>query len=262
MLLPPKERQRRAKERLNAQKRRYEFHLPRAADWDFEKIKMPKSASDVMMIRAESYGYDIAKYFVFDVEPTNKYLDSKPGTFIERGKYRGYHLQTTPHEPLTFPIREGASSDVFFTSAVVIPSLVEQKPWGKWETWMGLSPAEMLSQRTGIRFCRGNVVVGGLGLGWFLAKVRERKQVDKITLVEQDPVLLEWFGAELCKKLDVGVICDDVWNVVGKMPAGTRYALDIWPHWFDAKHDYQLAQARKAGHDIWAWGSARGGSSR
>lgn len=126
---------------------------------------------------------------------------------------------------------------------------------------MSITPAELLSQRSGIKFCRGNVVIGGLGMGWFMQEVLKRKQVAKVTVVEKNRDLLDWYGERMCKEHGVDLICDDVWNVVGKQPAGTRYAIDIWKGFFRARYDRQLMDARKAGHDIWAWGSARGGES-
>src|SRR5262249_16334152 len=37
--------------------------------------------------------------------------------------------------------------------------------------WMSLTPNEMLTQRSGIQRASGKVLIGGLGLGWFLGKV-------------------------------------------------------------------------------------------
>lgn len=254
---PQQRRQmREAEERANRD--RFERNKHRAEAWDMWKTKPPRKLHEPLVIIGETYNID---HKLFDVKPTSAVLDADPATFQERdGQYRYYHLRTRPFMPLTVPIypERDSQPQVFFTSPVVIPSLLFKDRFDGWTAWMGMSPAEIMSQRGGIKFCRGNAVIGGLGLGWFLSEVVKRGKCDKITLVEKEPALLDWYGADLCKKLGVEVICDDIWNVVGKQPAGTRYAIDIWPGWFDARYDSRLREARAAGHEIWAWGSARG----
>ena len=50
--------------------------------------------------------------------------------------------------------------------------------------WMSLTPNEMISQRDGIEAAKGTVVIGGLGLGWFLRKVCEKESVDRVIVVD------------------------------------------------------------------------------
>jgi hypothetical protein len=239
-------------------KERLKRNLHRAEAWDLWKTRPPRKIHEPLIIKAETYEIG---HTLFDVTPTSKRMDADPATFKERdGRYRYYHLRTLPGMSLsvpTYPDRD-RQPDVLFTAPVVIPTLLFKDKYDGWKAWMGLSPAEIFSQRSGIKFCRGNTVIGGLGMGWFLSEVVKRGKSTRITVVEKEPALLDWFGNELCKKLGVDVICDDIWNVVGKQPAGTRYAIDIWPGWFEASYDRDLRNARQAGHDIWAWGSARG----
>jgi hypothetical protein len=51
--------------------------------------------------------------------------------------------------------------------------------------WMSLTPNEMLSQRSGIQKASGKVLIGGLGLGWFLRKVCAKPMVEEVIVVEK-----------------------------------------------------------------------------
>ena len=121
---------------------------------------------------------------------------------------------------------------------------------------MSLTPNEMLTQRSGIQAAEGTVVVGGLGLGWFLRKVCEKDSVQKVILVEKSRELLDWYGYDLCKKYGkvTEIVCDDVYNQIGKHgPA--KYLLDIWPIYQGARQDSRYKTARrKLGKRFWAWG--------
>jgi spermidine synthase len=56
---------------------------------------------------------------------------------------------------------------------------------------MSMTPAEMLTQRSGVQAAEGTVVLGGLGLGWLLRKVCEKQSVERVIVVEQSQELLD-----------------------------------------------------------------------
>ena len=88
------------------------------------------------------------------------------------------------------PMQEGT---VEFDAEVVIPTLFDlgkQIP----EPWMSITPQEIITQRPGIQRASGTVMVGGLGLGWFLRKVHDRDEVERVILVEKCQELLDWYG--------------------------------------------------------------------
>lgn len=125
--------------------------------------------------------------------------------------------------------------------------------------WMSLTPAEMLSQRSGIQKAEGKVLVGGLGIGWFLRKVCEKQTVNEVVLVEKSQELLDWYGYDLCQRYAkvTDVICDDVFAVIEKFP-DHQLLLDIWPVYRgreSAQTDPRLKAIRAhAGDRVWAWG--------
>lgn len=57
--------------------------------------------------------------------------------------------------------------------------------------WMSLTPSELESQEIGLRAAHGHTVVFGMGMGWLAANVAMRPEVDRVTVVERDPDVLE-----------------------------------------------------------------------
>jgi hypothetical protein len=164
---------------------------------------------------------------------------------------------------------------VVFNGPVTVPALIDLTRWSDegdpfpqktplrqrvihGNVWMSLTPGEMISQRSGVQRARGKVVVGGLGLGWFLRKVCDKPEVEEVVVVEQSRELLDWYGFDLCKRDPKvsEVICDDIYSQIGKHGPRATYLLDIWPLFCGAELDSALSKARKrhGPERIWAWG--------
>ena len=58
------------------------------------------------------------------------------------------------------------------------------------QSWMSLVPSEMESQEIGLRAAYGHTVVFGMGMGWLVANLAMRPQVDRVTVVERDTNIL------------------------------------------------------------------------
>ena len=122
--------------------------------------------------------------------------------------------------------------------------------------WMSVTPNEMLSQRSGIQRASGRVLIGGLGLGWFLRKVCAKPMVEEVIIIEKSRDMLDWYGYDLCRKQAKvsEVICDDVYNHIGRH-GDAQYLLDIWPIFEGARTDPRYLRAkRKWKRRLWAWG--------
>lgn len=63
-----------------------------------------------------------------------------------------------------------------------------------WETWMSLSPHEIESQEPGCHYARGHTVVMGLGMGWVAVNIALNPKVERVTVIERDPEVIELFG--------------------------------------------------------------------
>jgi hypothetical protein len=150
------------------------------------------------------------------------------------------------------PSKEGT---VEFDGDVVVPSLFDLNPI-KPEPWMSLTPQEMITQRPGIRRAFGTVMVGGLGLGWFLRKVHDRDEVQRVILVEKCHELLQWYGSALCRQLPkvTDVICGDVYDQIGRFGARTKHLLDIWKVYGDCLLDDRFQWHKRRYKHVWGWG--------
>jgi hypothetical protein len=222
-------------------------------DWDLEAVG---DMSHDLAIRAESFKPKL----LFDVQPWNEDL-CRQHVRSPRGSW--VYVNWVVYQPIP---HFGSVGHTFFDGPVVIPILLDTKPLPDQEifilggtVWMSVTPAEMISQRSGIRRAKGKVLVGGLGLGWFLEQVCNRDDVDEVVVVERSQELLDWYGYRLCRNHDKvrEVICDDVYAVVDRFPEH-QLLLDIWPTYGGDKGahgDGRLAALRKtAGDRVWAWG--------
>jgi hypothetical protein len=182
---------------------------------------------------------------------------------LVKGKLRYLKLRVPMHEGL--PISGGRDlydgpKLLYFDAPIDIPVLQYQKAANVWEPWMSLTPMEMWTQRSGVFASTGHVVLGGLGMGWLLTQIAKKPTVKKITVVEQDQDLLDWFGYQVCKKIPKvdEVICGDFWEHAPKYDLQKcRYIADVWPKHGQAEYSERLVELRARGAKVWAWGSAR-----
>lgn len=177
--------------------------------------------------------------------------------------------------PAGYPLRllGPQPGSVFWNGKVIVPMLIDMKrdenghsfsdgeperlraAWGN--VWMSLTPSEMITQRSGIKKATGNVVIGGLGLGWLLKKVCAKETVGQVIVVEKSQELLDWYGYDLCRTLPKvkDVICNDIYREITRHGDDSQFLLDIWPIFQGARLDRRLRDARRVlGDRLWAWG--------
>ncbi len=217
-----------------------------------------------IILNADTYKTDV----LFDIPPSRR----AESYLLSPNKNWAYVNRVLPEGEPLFLFDQPPPSSVLWTGDVVLPMLIdmnvashngrrithlpEQDRVFQGAVWMSLTPAEMLSQRAGIEKARGKVVVGGLGLGWFLRKVAAKPEVTEIIVVEKSKELLNWYGRTLCNQHPKvsEVIAGDVYNEIGRH-GNCQYLLDIWLRHGDAKTDAKLGSAmRRFKYQIWAWG--------
>jgi hypothetical protein len=121
--------------------------------------------------------------------------------------------------------------EVAFSADVHIPRLThpnERHPW------MSYTFSEALSLRPGVRYAKGNVLIGGLGMGWMAREVLRKKGVKNVTIVEKDTDIANFFGKPFTKEFGprVDIIVGDAFDYAETY--GYKYdriLMDIW-------HDY------------------------
>ena len=181
--------------------------------------------------------------------------------------YRNVILQA--HHPLRCAVGNKRGY-VAYDRDVVIPALFRGHPS---EVWMSLTAFEFFSQRPGIEKAKGNVLMGGLGLGHQLREVAKRKSVTSITVIEREASMNEWFGRRICHEVSeefgkpVRLLCDDAYDhalAFLKEKVGENsydcILFDIWQGYGSARHDHKWAilseAAKEMGIVAWAWGAS------
>lgn len=98
-------------------------------------------------------------------------------------------------------------------------------------TWMTDTPAEQVSAHDALKKCKGRVLVGGLGLGYFIKKLQEKNNVSEVIVIEisQDVINLVWKHLNLDKRFSV--ICIDIKKYLKRYTSNRKFDwvyLDIW----------------------------------
>lgn len=221
----------------------------------WNELRPPRSHSDVGII-ASTFAEE---------NPLDEIFPDVPEEGIEFDGRLRYVKQLLPFGR-GLPIRAGDSiwqdhARAFFDEDVHVPTLAfrEDRSFG-WDIWMSIVPMELWTQASGIQASTGHVVLGGLGMGWLLRQIAKKPTVKKITVIEKDKGILDWFGNEVCRRTPkvVEVRCGDFWEEAKTFDVKkVRFIADIWKSNGEAEYDKNLIALRASGAKVWAWGSAR-----
>jgi len=166
---------------------------------------------------------------------------------------------------------------VCWTTPIAIPILAQFEPRRSADgeltgdfntyTWMSLTPAEVFTLRFGLRVARGDVMIGGLGLGWFLGRVCAKASVRRVRVVELRQELVDWlrpaieaaFPSTLTKQVEW--VVGNAWDHIDCFGRETCNLIDIWPNYYDAPSDPILSEIRRGRNPahLWCWGEDSGG---
>lgn len=241
------------------QMKRTKARLERATPIDFADMRMPKSSDEVILLRAETYAPVNPLTVVLGEPPTFANPFSIETEGIRCGDWEYLSVTLPKHTCLQVPFRdERDPAHVAFDADIDIPQIRQRNGGLRPSVWMSTTPAEILSCRGGVRFAKGDVVIGGLGMGWQLHHIAEKKDVKRVVVIERDETIVDWYGRALCEHYGAELIVGDFWKEAPRFDkATTRFVIDVWPKWFDAKHSEKLRAFRKSGYQAWAWGCAR-----
>lgn len=97
------------------------------------------------------------------------------------------------------------------------------------DIWMSDTPMELESHSPAIKAAKGNVLVAGLGLGYSLLSMAEKKSVKSIIVIEHDKEIINLVFPHLEKHLlgKVTVVNDDLFDFKTKKMFDYIW-LDIW----------------------------------
>jgi hypothetical protein len=217
---------------------------PESEDWDEHRTPFrPK-----LVLRAESF----RPKPLFDTVPSTTWYN---GILSPRQSYLYSNRILSAGQSLRLSVNPRQEGTVEFDGEAVIPKLFDLNG-EKRKPSMSITPQEIITQRPGILRASGTILVGGLGLGWFVQKVHDRKVIERVILVEKSQELLEWYGHDLRHELPkvTDVICGDVYDQIGRFGTKTKHLLDIWKRYGDCVGDEQFRWHKRRFKQVWVWG--------
>ena len=144
---------------------------------------------------------------------------------------------------------------ICFTKPIQMPILTT--PGNLDKPWMSLSPLEIFTQRPAIRKAKGDVLMGGLGMGWLARRVAEKKGVNKVTVVEQNKDVAEFFGKMLSDLDNVEILVDDAYLYAeAQVHDYDAILFDIWKSYCESSYDTRFIQIEQSHPRVWGWGTA------
>lgn len=232
---------------------RVERRRAQFVDWDPKMKWVP-----ALGLTASSWRKAMAEYDLFpDLEPgpprirLEQWDDSLK---VVSGDWVYSKLELPAGEPLRFCFGR-QKGRVWFDEAVVVPRINLMTQMWSQAPFMSTTPQEFMTLRGGTRLAKGDVVLGGLGMGVQLIDVMRRPQVKRCRVVERDEGLVDLVWEPIKARLgdrasDVELIMGDARELIPKMTAD-RALIDIYP-------DYggnTFPECPNVGR-VWVWGSA------
>lgn len=179
--------------------------------------------------------------------------------------WRLTHLRYSPYEAFlrddikfTASLREIPQIG-FFDRLVSYPAVLQDG-----REWMAVKPSEIASMKKAIEGVRGDVLVFGLGLGYFPFMVSARAEVRSVTIVELDPDVIRLFKSYLLPQFPhsekIEIVCQDAFVFMEELSTeGARHFdsafVDIWHDAQDGPERYLKARTLMSalGIETWYW---------
>ena len=245
--------------RRESERKYFDEHgVKEAVVWDADKTKW----KSYLVLDGKKYNPESLMPDAYKAKAKEYLKSAAKGEHSPSGRFVFLHIVHPRGEPLNLYQPGTKVGSVRFTTNVNIPCLLE---WNRARTdattWMSLTPSEMITQRNGIRMAKGEVVVYGLGLGWFLSRVCAKKSVTKVTVVEKEREIIDWLKPKILALYPqtqkvVDWVCADAYEYAGTAPQddSRTHLFDIWPGFKDAPWDDKFQKLKAKLTRIWGWG--------
>ena len=155
-------------------------------DEDFLRINNDCHLDNMKRLDPEIYKNDL---YVKTIKP----FDKKDGVFSLRTlnylSYEGFVYDEIKVDPHYY---QEETPFGYFEKDFTYLALLEND-----EIWMSLIPHEINTMKHHIKDAFGNVLVLGLGLGYYVFHIARKKDVDKITIIEKDKRVIKIFKENL-----------------------------------------------------------------
>ena len=99
-------------------------------------------------------------------------------------------------------------------------------------TWMNITPNEIETMEKAVNEAKGDVLVFGLGLGYFPFMALLKNEVKSVTVIENDKTIIDLFNKHLKPKFPhqekLNIIYDDANNYLSKDLKADYVFVDLW----------------------------------
>ena len=147
------------------------------------------------------------------------------------------HAMPDPHAEITVP------KIAFCTQPVRFPAIYEGNM-----PWMSVCPSEISSMEDAVGKAHGDVLVLGLGLGYYPFRILPLDRVRSVTVVERQEEILQLFDSHLLPQFPargkLRIVRDDAYRFLGNVRRGayTFCFADIWEGPIDGAEAYRKLQ--------------------
>ncbi|MBE6700552.1 MAG: hypothetical protein E7582_01495 [Ruminococcaceae bacterium] len=184
----------------------------------------------------------------YDCDPYYKNIKVTP---VKEGNWEFREATIKPYELIPFDdlkefddgriIPQVAFFDTEFPYPVIFENSVE---------WMLVTPNEVETMRDAIKIAKGKVATYGLGLGYFPYMTSIMDEVESVTVVEKDPVVIDIFKRYILpqfpNKEKVKVVCADAFEYAKEVAPKENFDYIYADTWHDPSDGVEMFEKFKA----------------
>lgn len=160
-----------------------------------------------------------------NIKPISAKEDTWRFVQLDYAPYEGFVSDEIEVDPNTFAEHTPVS---FFENRFPFLAVMQGD-----EIWMSIMPHEINTMKKPIENAKGNVLVLGLGLGYYLYQILDKKNVKNVDVVENDPRVIRLFNDHLLEKFPhqekINIMLDDGIKYLSRTKKKYDYVFaDIW----------------------------------
>lgn len=197
---------------------------------------------------------DINKYLNNPYYKNIKFKSIKDGNYsLVNDKYLPYEL--FPFKDLSFDEQSlvEKNSFSFFETEFSFPAINHKNV-----TWMSITPNEIETMEKAVNEASGDVVVYGLGLGYYPYMISLKENVKSITIIENDKSIISLFKKHILPQFNhqekITIIESDAFEYMKKGNHYDYHFIDLWHDPYDGLELYlKSKRLEKEGNKYFYW---------